>query len=567
MQVFMRNVPWSAQDSDCTIALARLLHRPPFPPDPPLNFHVRLFRKGGRNGRCGLLTLPTQAVGNTFLSIYSRVTIHSSQVLFTPDRNAPDEALIARIAATEWIDPEILKEEQRRLETISTPVSLASLSFGRLCRDGSFSVELERSGSLHVQCDADNRQLRIKSPVSSVGPDADFFLSMMSPTTTLSIWLHSSQVVALSYPTFSGSGNHHILLEAAHPPALEIERTSILDDVLGFEYKPPPPQRVQSLDNRPFVHASRFMLLSFRNHEDMSIFQARARQINIHRQYPQDIPVVRRDLYSLSSLERVDHFLSPLRFPLAFEADKALAGAVLDPEELLGLSHAIEELQGDHPADADAIFRRFTSSIHIPSLATWEPNNISIENRNKKRRRRRRGKKKPQDASAPSNTLEDLLRDVTAEFLADLQVPRKRFAIPPSETVFDAYTLILTPTSRILEGPLPDQSNSVLRRFGHHDCFIRVSFQDENHSPLRRDPSGTSIQELLRTRYKSAMVDGIRLAGRHFEFLGYSMSGLREHSITFMQAFDSDDGSLVTADDIRGRLVSYFVNARLITRI
>lgn len=541
----MRNISYAANEHDCKVALAPLLHRPPFPSDRPINFDIRLFSKRGNQGHtgCGLLTLPTMDVANTFLRTYGRgVSIRSRVVAFCPSTKQPDQGLIKRVADTDWVDPQILQERRRHMESISGSISLSSFSFGRLCHDGTFSVELE--GLRHtnrISCDAVNRQIRITS-----------HMSQSDVADTLSIWFRASQVVALACPPSStNDGVHHIFLEATQPPVLEIQKTS------------PPPQRVSSFNDSPVIPATRFMLLSFDNPGDMNTFLARARNLHIRRPLALDIPIARKNLYSPSSLEQIDHLLSTLPYRLAFEADKAIASSILDPEELLGLGPAITQLQDDHREEAGPILRRFVSSIHIPSLMTWEPTVIKVDNRSRKRRRRggrRNKKKRPQDPPPPSNTLDDLLRSITTEYLDEVQLPRRRFAILPSDAIFDSYTLVLTPLSRILEGPLLDQSNSVLRRFGHHDCFLRLSFQDENHTPLRRDPtSGTSIAELLRTRFRSVMVDGIRIAGRDFQFLGYSMSGLKDHSIMLMRGFHDERGELMTAEGIRRTLVSVFV--------
>ncbi|KAG1889022.1 RNA-dependent RNA polymerase, partial [Suillus fuscotomentosus] len=119
--------------------------------------------------------------------------------------------------------------------------------------------------------------------------------------------------------------------------------------------------------------------------------------------------------------------------------------------------------------------------------------------------------------------------------------------------VYQSYHMILTPTRHILEGPLPDQSNSVLRKYNNHECFLRVTFQDENRSKLRRDFE-SSINDLLKERYRPILLRGYRVAGRQFQFLGYSMSGLRDHSVWFMTPFTDDSGTLLDAESIRGNL-------------
>jgi len=126
---------------------------------------------------------------------------------------------------------------------------------------------------------------------------------------------------------------------------------------------------------------------------------------------------------------------------------------------------------------------------------------------------------------------------------------------PRSEAFSYSYYLIITPTSRILEGPLPDQSNSVLRRFGHHECFLRVSIQDESKARFRKDQY-IDPADILKTRFRPLLVDGLRLAGRKYEFLGYSMSGLKEHSVWFVTPFQTSPEVTMDAKSIRDKLVS-----------
>ena|ERR1700731_4445729 len=108
---------------------------------------------------------------------------------------------------------------------------------------------------------------------------------------------------------------------------------------------------------------------------------------------------------------------------------------------------------------------------------------------------------------------------------------------------------MLINTKRIL-------SLAVLRRFGHHECFLRVSFSDEGRHRLFYS-TGLTAGDPVGKRYLRLMTNGFRLAGRQWEFLGYSMSGLREHSVWFVRPFLSDDGqSTMNADRIRNMLVS-----------
>ncbi|KAJ7239035.1 RNA dependent RNA polymerase-domain-containing protein [Mycena haematopus] len=187
-----------------------------------------------------------------------------------------------------------------------------------------------------------------------------------------------------------------------------------------------------------------------------------------------------------------------------------------------------------------AIFRYFLARLRVPGLE-------SIPTSKRKRRGRNR---KQRVADSPLMDLRQRLAEAVNAYITELRRPKGRYM--PSAAIYQSYHLILTPSSQILEGPLPDQSNSVLRRFGNHDCFLRVSFQDENRSPPRRDPK-ISINRLLEERYKKPLNDGLHIAGRSYEFLGYSMSGLKQYSFIFVTPFKSD-GVMLNAQRIRDGL-------------
>ena len=58
------------------------------------------------------------------------------------------------------------------------------------------------------------------------------------------------------------------------------------------------------------------------------------------------------------------------------------------------------------------------------------------------------------------------------------------------------------------------------------------------------------------------MTSGLHLAGRQHEFLGYSMSGLRDHSVWFVTPFECDSGRMDAAK-IREKLVRPYPDSRL----
>ncbi|KAJ1992088.1 hypothetical protein H4R33_001144 [Dimargaris cristalligena] len=121
--------------------------------------------------------------------------------------------------------------------------------------------------------------------------------------------------------------------------------------------------------------------------------------------------------------------------------------------------------------------------------------------------------------------------------------------------------VIVTPTRVYLLPPTVESSNRVLRHYAHlKDRFLRVSFRDERFNRLDSNPVQLSS---IYSRVYRALRHGIQLSGRHYEFLAFSASQLRNHSCWFFapeQASRAENhhpndplthGSPVTASDIR----------------
>ncbi|KAH9014012.1 RdRP-domain-containing protein [Lactarius hengduanensis] len=120
------------------------------------------------------------------------------------------------------------------------------------------------------------------------------------------------------------------------------------------------------------------------------------------------------------------------------------------------------------------------------------------------------------------------------------------------------HHVIITPSRILLEGPYPTQSNRVIRHYQSHDPalveqFIRVEFRDEDRLQYRWDGE-VDGSWFLQQRVGGILRDGFTLCGRMFEFLAYSMSALREHSVWFMEPFRDPEEGYVTAENIRASL-------------
>lgn len=125
MDIFIRNVAYAAREVDVQICLAEILHKPPFPLNPPINFYCQLYhaKSGGKHKAIGMLTFPTEPLGETFLRLYGS------------------------LLSSNWEDLLVVYERREWKARASEPIILQEFLYGRFCRDGSFSAENSLSGN------------------------------------------------------------------------------------------------------------------------------------------------------------------------------------------------------------------------------------------------------------------------------------------------------------------------------------------------------------------------------------------------------------------------------------
>lgn len=110
------------------------------------------------------------------------------------------------------------------------------------------------------------------------------------------------------------------------------------------------------------------------------------------------------------------------------------------------------------------------------------------------------------------------------------------------------YKATITPTGLVLRGPEWGVSNRVLRKYSKHtECFMRVFFADEDGLSVFHDPRAS--QDEVYERFRDVLRNGITIAGRTFEFLGFSHASLRYHAVWFMAPFEEEQ-VLVRAKDV-----------------
>ncbi|KAJ8589428.1 RdRP-domain-containing protein [Rhizopogon salebrosus TDB-379] len=558
MEIFMRNIAFAVNQEDLTIEFAKILHKPPFPTTTLLNFEVHIFHKQHPNGKRGILALPTADAGHTLLRAYggAGIAVKGRQITLSKSTQVIHMARINRLNTVPWSDPVKLREEKERLLEQSRPFQLLRYSFGRFRGDGHFSSEVSLPGVAHISCDLERRQVYFtyKPERERERRNDGGVFDLLNLMQGFSLDLMSSPMVAAFYSpqniaTLVGNQDEDtttLFIRADAPPVFSMD-----NDFVG-QLNNNKAQRLSGLSrDYPMPPGCHSLMLVFSSQSDADAFMHACRS-RLHLHYSAEHHVqIHDDTSTKQPVEELHEFLSQVPYELAFEVEKTVANFVLSPMEILSLKGAIIALQSDYGPDAPEIFRSFAS-----------------EHEGRRPSRKTRGRRQ-REWQSNRDGLTALLDQVIQEHIRERQKPRRLLAPAPQSGVYMSYHLILTPTRYMLEGPLPDQSNSVLRQYEHHECFLRVTFQEENRAKLRRD-FDSSITDLLRDRYRPILLRGYRVAGRPFEFLGYSMSGLREHSVWFMTPFEDENGTVVNAASIRNNLGDftklYYQPARLAAR-
>ncbi|QRW05216.1 RNA-dependent RNA polymerase [Ceratobasidium sp. AG-Ba] len=91
--------------------------------------------------------------------------------------------------------------------------------------------------------------------------------------------------------------------------------------------------------------------------------------------------------------------------------------------------------------------------------------------------------------------------------------------------------------------------SSVAHVSGPLEIFLRVRFTDEENSQLRWDPD-VDGPEFVKRRIGGILRNGFKVAGRKFEYLGYSSSALKTHTVWFVRPFDLPGKGIQNAETI-----------------
>ncbi|KAG8915201.1 hypothetical protein FRC00_006646 [Tulasnella sp. 408] len=519
--ILLQDIPLHITRIDVIYAIQGVLHQPPFyegigrPP----NFSVQLDRDltdEFEHSGTGTLSIADDLVVAIFISMYGdpdrpRLNTTSDwdqgKLAFSLGPPPPVD-LIQELQNSPFVDPRVAQGRQARRTALNTTVGLRSVQFGWLCRDRRFSPEwqadfqaisnLPSNNMPSLRFNADSNEIWISLAEASTDYGAERAM----------VVIRFSRIEAVIVDA-AGPPTLGILFTFLYPPALEYHE--VTRSFQGQETV----RRRSRLTTFTTTHARivPYTLLAMRvtcsSQTDMEEFQRMARAIGLSRlgeAVPS--PVVRRSLFSANALDRIDVWLNGLPWSVAFQALSILNAAALDPIELLNLRPRIQALLSDADfgvAKASQVLREFGFKLKDP--ATLIPDDESV-----------------------FECFESVKRDL-------------RWAS------FSSGSRTRNPGS-----------NRVLRQYpGHQEYFLRVRFTDEDSLQFRWDRKFKADGALfVKDRVGGVLERGLDIAGRHFEFLAYSNSALRDHAVWFSAVFYEPGGGRVTAQSIRDGLGDFY---------
>ncbi|KAJ3841711.1 RNA dependent RNA polymerase-domain-containing protein [Lentinula raphanica] len=534
MEIFIRFIPYEVDKWELVTELAKILHTDPFKqprPDRKLNFDVHLFSQeggtGGMHNGTGLLKVPSKKIGRQFLYHVKEypVKIRRRKLGFSPGHKTPSEHDSALLQKAPWLDPEKEKDRAWRVAELEQGPGLrvSTVQFGVLFRDPrapdknrKYSIEWEKEykskGQAWLKFEYDHKLLKIE-----VG-------DRLSETTGSNIILYFANISKIAVG--QEYGNAFIIFDTYVPPIFEevdfyrAATGNASDDRNNLRSI----HRIGSVEHHeaharvaPFAHTLRLLLPN--NHQsDGSDVIDKFRSLCCIAQMQTQIRLARVDaagwkFFSIPTLRAFAARIAKMDWAVAFQLESLLHNGILHSEELLqDVIPQVETLCKAHSSD------------YVGELL----------------------QKIPELLSEPNRPAETAVQCLQRELAKGGRLKKKSH----SSGLFSCYHAIVTPTRLLLEGPYPTESNRIIRRYpGYEDRFIRVAFSDEDRMRLRwnREYNGVIfLQERI-----GGILKGFELAGQWFEFLAYSTSALREHSVWFMTPFRHPSEGLVTAQKIR----------------
>ncbi|PPQ67455.1 hypothetical protein CVT24_011512 [Panaeolus cyanescens] len=512
--------------------VAEIVHSPKFMPQPEngrlMNFRVVLNDNpagGVRNDGTGVLTFGEDHIASKFLKwvVDTPLRIDGKKLKFYR-KGPPSKKDADLLKKTLFVDPSIEEERERINYGLRDMLRVDVIQFGVFYRNypnsdaeklepRRYSIEWERScidrQTAWLRVEYDHRLMRIVCGDQLSESEGS---SLVIPFSTI-------QKLGVGY-----DGRPYVCFDTLTPPIFEtypFHRTltgTHKQDNYNFKH------RLMCLDEghrivAPFATKLRILFVNedgiLQKFSEMCYSAGIAKQTIIQCMGPLHIEATKEGFFSEKRIRHLRNILSKFPWPIAFQLESLLRNGLLHSDEILSLLPKIQSLQENE------------TSTYIGNLLRHYNEKLQI---------------RP-------------LRESPARCF-DLALRSFKPIVHRGEFLCSHVTF--TPTRVLLEGPFATQSNRIIRKYaGYEDHFMRVEFREEDRLNFRWEREVDAVP-FLRARVGDILKNGFTLAGRFFEFLAYSNSALREHSVWFMNPFIYEDAVgrcvKVTASSIRDDL-------------
>ena len=452
------------------------------------------------------MTVPDEKLGRRLLSDFGgtpqiSLSVGGRKLRLELSRGKPKAPFLEKIRLEPYTPPEVRQRLTDIKETFQKNTArIRTLQLGWETRSGVFSVEWEKhfSPDCHLSFSDTRREIRIRLMDLQDG----------------SIAIHWSQI-SWSAVGYANEGHPSIFFALYSPPVFDIGGSTKRQRLLALY--PDDPNLIRVLP-----YATLCIRALCPTMGDLWTFKHLCKVARLSS--PKDFAYHAEDLelFSETRLEQFHQWTRQLHWPIAFQLEALLQGRFADTKEVLSIRRIVDDMVARKGISYTATFLR----------------------------------------SVANTTAVEVLDDHEGGFEASIERHARDFSPSSSphpwdpkdgvfkDGVFNCLHVSISPTSMKLSGPFPERSNRVMRTYAeNHDSFIRVSFVEENDLRYQQDREidgpgfiGRWVSPILR--------DGINIAGRQFNFLAYSQSALKSHTVWFVKEFIDSSGELITAAKI-----------------
>ncbi|CAE6470518.1 unnamed protein product [Rhizoctonia solani] len=541
MELFVRNIAYSARQQDVQLAVANVLHGGNFShiSQEPINFDFRFIGSSNVSHKgMGSLTLPYEQIGNEFLSRYGEhapgsISVNGRPVAVTRSRHPVNRGIVERLRSTSYRSAQSEREAQLDDSAKELAQRMRVIGFDQGCmqRDGTFLSEYSANmgGASNIQTidlyiDDLNRAVVLEMTVIKTSDTTSIpssILGLLGTSTNYYIRFSYSDIYRVTFDLGANHSNDMILFQLKSPASYE-SADSMSDIMRMFSSSQRTIRKKHSFLAFDDKHARLAKFISSNmlvrlTHERALLFEQLCKSAKIGHRRTGPVYLTRSAMFSESSIRSLQSWIADQPWKVAFQLSRILRNMILNPEELGAVREPIDRLvETLSTSEVCTVLQDFIARLEVLNRGDdWED---------------------------PPTVSECLERATVATRHPMAPIPRLRQTREKNKNGdFPCLHIVVTPTRILLEGPAPEQLNRVLRMFPNHwDNFIRVSFTDEERGQLRWD-SDVDGSTFVRKRVGWILQNGLTIAGRHFEYLGYSTSSLKSHTVWFVHPFEDSE--------------------------